>query len=121
MASILAGLGALALHDGTAAAQAPAAPAPEAAPAASASAGDDAAKAQQEAEAARTMSAIDAEAREHFQLGRSFYEQGSFQQAAEEFEIAYRLSARPQLLYNVYVARRDAGNQPMAIDALRGY
>lgn len=120
MASILAGLGALMLLVGTAAAQAPATRAPEAPPAA-APANDDPARAQQEAEAARTMSAIDAEAREHFQLGRTFYEQGRFQQAAEEFEIAFRMSARPQLLYNIYVARRDAGNQPMAIDALRGY
>jgi hypothetical protein len=67
------------------------------------------------------MSAIDAEAREHFKLGRSFYEAGRFQQASEEFEIAYRLSARPQLLYNVYVARRDAGGLPSAVEALRGY
>jgi tetratricopeptide (TPR) repeat protein len=67
------------------------------------------------------MSAIDAEAREHFQLGRKSYEGGRFQEAAEEFEIAYRLSARPQLLYNVYVARRDAGGLSMAIDALRAY
>jgi tetratricopeptide (TPR) repeat protein len=122
MGWILVGLGALVLQVGSAAAQAPA-PAPVAPPArgVAAPANDDAAKAQQEAEAARTMSAIDAEAREHFQLGRSFYEQGKFQQAAEEFEIAYRMSARPQLLYNIYVARRDAGGLPMAIDALRGY
>ncbi len=90
---------------------APVAPAP----------GDQAAQAQQEAEAARTMSAIDSEAREHFKLGRSFYEAGRFQQAAEEFEVAYRLSARPQLLYNVYVARRDAGGLPSAVEALRNY
>jgi tetratricopeptide (TPR) repeat protein len=95
----------------------PAAPVPESGTAQ----GGEAANAQQEAEAARTMSAIDAEAREHFQLGRGFYEAGRFQQASEEFEMAYRLSARPQLLYNVYVARRDAGGLVKAIDALRAY
>jgi tetratricopeptide (TPR) repeat protein len=105
----------LALAAGGTRAQEPAAPAPASAP------DDQTAQAQQEAEAARTMSAIDSEAREHFKLGRSFYEAGRFQQAAEEFEIAYRLSARPQLLYNVYVARRDAGGLPSAVEALRGY
>jgi tetratricopeptide (TPR) repeat protein len=104
---------------GRAGAQAPVEPGVEAQ--AGPATGDEAARAQQEAEAARTMSVIDAEAREHFQLGRTFYDAGRFQQAAEEFEIAYKLSSRPQLLYNVYVARREAGGLPMAIDALRAY
>jgi tetratricopeptide (TPR) repeat protein len=65
--------------------------------------------------------ALDDEARERFSLGRTFYEAGRFQQAAEEFGEAYRLSGRPQLLYNLYVANRDAGNWQEATDALRGY
>jgi tetratricopeptide (TPR) repeat protein len=128
----LTGFCVLALAAGRANAQAPAEPGapPPAAPAPAPAQGAEAASAQQEAaaasaqqeaEAARTMTAIDAEAREHFQLGRTFYEGGRFQQAAEQFEMAYRLSARPQLLYNVYVARRDAGGLSMAIEALRAY
>lgn len=65
--------------------------------------------------------ALDDEARERFSLGRTFYEAGRFQQAAEEFAEAYRLSGRPQLLYNLYVANRDAGNWQAATDSLRGY
>jgi tetratricopeptide (TPR) repeat protein len=64
---------------------------------------------------------LDTEARERFELGRTFYEAGRFQQAAEEFAEAYKLSGRPQLLYNLYVANRDAGNWQMATDSLRGY
>ena len=64
---------------------------------------------------------LDTEARERFELGRTFYEAGRFQQAAEEFGEAYKLSGRPQLLYNLYVANRDAGNWQMATDSLRGY
>jgi tetratricopeptide (TPR) repeat protein len=67
------------------------------------------------------MGALDTEARKRFELGRSFYEAGRFQAAAEEFGEAYRLSGRPQLLYNLYVAHRDAGHWQQATDALRGY
>lgn len=67
------------------------------------------------------MNTLDDEAHQRFQLGRSFYEAGRFGEAAEEFAEAYRLSERPQLLYNLYVANRDAGNWPAAADALRLY
>ncbi|HEX5658844.1 MAG TPA: hypothetical protein VFX59_16710, partial [Polyangiales bacterium] len=67
------------------------------------------------------MRNLDWEARERFELGRTFLEAGRFQQAAEEFEQAYELSGREQLLYNVYIANRDAGNLEHAVDALRSY
>jgi tetratricopeptide (TPR) repeat protein len=67
------------------------------------------------------MRNLDDEARERFELGRTFLEAGRFQQAAEEFEQAYRLSGRAQLLYNVYIANRDAGNWEAAVQALRSY
>ena len=63
----------------------------------------------------------DAQARAHFRLGASYYEQGRFADAAQEFEIAYGLSGRGQLLYNVYLAYRDAQDTPNAARALRGY
>lgn len=67
------------------------------------------------------MRSLDDEARERFELGRTFYDAGRFQQAAEEFGEAYKLSGRPQLLYNVYVANREAANWEPAIAALRDY
>lgn len=63
----------------------------------------------------------DAQARGHFRLGRELYAQGRFAEAAKEFEIAYGLSGRGALLYNVYVAYRDAQDVPNAARALRGY
>jgi len=67
------------------------------------------------------MTTLDDEARKRFELGRKFYEAGRFSEAAQDFAEAYRLSERPQLLYNVYVANRDAGRWPEAAVALRGY
>jgi tetratricopeptide (TPR) repeat protein len=63
----------------------------------------------------------DAQARAHFRLGRQAYEEGRFADAAQEFEIAYGLSGRGALLYNVYLAYRDAQDSPNAARALRGY
>jgi tetratricopeptide (TPR) repeat protein len=63
----------------------------------------------------------DAQARGHFRLGREYYGQGRFAEAAKEFEVAYGLSGRASLLYNVYLAYRDAQDTPNAARALRGY
>lgn len=60
-------------------------------------------------------------AREHFELGKALYSAGQYSQAIGEFEIAYRLSKRPPLLYNIYLAARNAGRRPTAADALRRY
>jgi tetratricopeptide (TPR) repeat protein len=60
-------------------------------------------------------------AQNHFRTGRSLYDAGRFAQAAREFEEAYRLSERPLLLYNIYVAHRDANNFPAAVEALRKF
>jgi len=66
--------------------------------------------------------AIDDEAaRTHFEAATALYGVGRFQQAAEEFQEAFRLSNRPALLYNVYVAHRDAGNMGEAAIALSQY
>ncbi len=45
--------------------------------------------------------ARDAEGRQHFQAGRDAFARGDFAGAATEFERAYALSRRPQLLYNI--------------------
>jgi tetratricopeptide (TPR) repeat protein len=61
------------------------------------------------------------EAKSHFKVGKSLYESGRFAEAAVEWSRAYELSQRVELLYNVYVAYRDASDLPHAIDALRRY
>jgi tetratricopeptide (TPR) repeat protein len=63
----------------------------------------------------------DQQARSHFRLGREYYQQGRFPDAAREFEVAYGLSGRAALLYNVYISYRDALDTPKAAAALRGY
>jgi tetratricopeptide (TPR) repeat protein len=60
-------------------------------------------------------------AREAFERGRVYYDGGEFDQAAGAFEEAYRLSGRDALLYNLYLAYRDANQQQQAADALRNY
>ena len=64
---------------------------------------------------------LEDEARAHFRIGRSLYDGGRFREAAAEFETAYRLSRRPKLLFNVYVAHREAGAAARAIGALRSF
>ena len=80
-----------------------------------------AAQAAHAAEQEKAMLAADKEARSHFNVGKALLDSGRFAEAAEEFDKAYRLSGRPQLLYNLYVAHRDAGNTPKAVEALRAY
>ncbi|WP_236516805.1 tetratricopeptide repeat protein [Sandaracinus amylolyticus] len=63
----------------------------------------------------------DERARGAFRLGRQYYEQGRFAEAASEFERAYGLSGRGQLLFNAYLAYRDARDDENAIRTLRGY
>lgn len=63
----------------------------------------------------------DLQARGHFRLGAELYAQGRFAEAAKEFEVAYGLSGRSSLLYNVYLAYRDAQDTANAARALDGY
>src|SRR6185369_8430840 len=48
-------------------------------------------------------------------------QEGRFRDSATEFQAAYDLSHRSQLLYNVYLAWRDAGDVPASTEALRRY
>jgi len=63
----------------------------------------------------------DEQARAHFDVGRSLYDAGRFTESAEEWEKAYALSNRAELLYNIYVAYRDANDTAKAADALERY
>jgi tetratricopeptide (TPR) repeat protein len=61
------------------------------------------------------------QAREAFERGRIHYDNGDFARAAAAFEEAYKLSGREGLLYNLYLAYRDANQQEKAAEALRNY
>ncbi len=63
----------------------------------------------------------DQAAREFFAAGRNLYDLGRFTEAAEQFQQAYDLSHRPPLLYNLYLAHRDASQDREAAAALRLY
>lgn len=63
----------------------------------------------------------EAQARDAFERGRIHYDNGDFARAAEAFEQAYKLSGREGLLYNIYLAYRDANEQEKAAEALRAY
>ncbi len=73
------------------------------------------------AQDATTTTDADEAARRQFRIGQAFYDNGDFAQAADAFDEAYARSHRPELLYNLYLARRDAGQRTAAIAALRGY
>lgn len=73
------------------------------------------------AQAAPTAAETEEQARAHFRLGRAHYDNGNFAQAAVEFEAAYRISQRAALLYNIYLAYRDANDTRNAAEALRKY
>lgn len=63
----------------------------------------------------------DEEARMRFELGRRYYDTGRFADAAREFAEAHRLSGRTELLYNLFLAYRDAGDDVHAAETLRLY
>lgn len=60
-------------------------------------------------------------ARGHYLMGQEHYQAARFAEAADEFQRAYDLSQRPALLFNLYVAHRDAGQTREAARALRLY
>jgi tetratricopeptide (TPR) repeat protein len=60
-------------------------------------------------------------ARIHFEAARSHYDNARFEQAASEFELAYKYSPRPEMLFNAYLAYRDAGKVEEAVRTLRAY
>lgn len=63
----------------------------------------------------------DTAARRAYRLGEAHYQNGEFAEAGPLFEEAYHLSHRPQLLFNAYVAYRDAQDLPNSARLLRMY
>jgi tetratricopeptide (TPR) repeat protein len=61
------------------------------------------------------------EARTHYEAGRSYYEQLRYEDAAREFQEAYRLSGRSHLLKNVAVSHQHDEAWADAIAAFERY
>jgi tetratricopeptide (TPR) repeat protein len=60
-------------------------------------------------------------AKAHFRTGEIYYERGRYPDAAREFEEAYRLSQRGELLYNMGKSYDGAGDQARALRAYRRF
>lgn len=70
---------------------------------------------------AQELSADDVRARTHFEAGRSYFEEGAYDRARDEFQRAYDLSRRPQLLLNLATTHERLGDYQRAIEAIREY
>src|SRR5688572_29785855 len=60
-------------------------------------------------------------AKAHFRTGEIYYERGRFSDAAREFEEAYRLSQRAELLYNMGKSYDGGGDHARALGAYRRF
>ncbi len=58
-------------------------------------------------------------AKAHFRTGEIYYERGRYPDAAREFEEAYRLSNRPELLYNMGKSYDGVGDHAKALAVYR--
>ncbi len=63
----------------------------------------------------------DERARLHFDAGTSYYAEGAYEQALQEFEQAYRLSPRPGLLFNIATTRERLGMLEEAAEAFERF
>lgn len=63
----------------------------------------------------------DARARRHFEGGTAYFEVGDYESALREFEVAYGISHRPGLLYNIYTAYERLGRFGEAATMLERY
>lgn len=61
------------------------------------------------------------EARAHYQKGADHYAAERYAEAVTEFKIAYDLSKRPAILYNLARAEEKLGHEEAAIDYLQRY
>jgi tetratricopeptide (TPR) repeat protein len=67
------------------------------------------------------QSADDDEARALYEAGRHAFESGRYDRALEDFQHAYALSPRPQLLYNIGQAADRLRHDEEALDAFERY
>jgi len=66
-------------------------------------------------------SAGDVAARAHFEAGRLHFDRGAYEDALREFEEAYQLSGRAELLYNLFLTTERMGDFDAAIAHLERY
>jgi tetratricopeptide (TPR) repeat protein len=64
---------------------------------------------------------VSPEAKRHVELGVDHYNAGRYAEAVKEFELAYRLSNRPALLFNIARAESKLGHEEAAIAFLHRY
>ncbi len=62
-----------------------------------------------------------ARAKVRFELGRSHYRLGEYEQAIHEFEEGYKLSPQPLFLYNIAQSARRIGQLPKALEFYRKF
>src|SRR5687768_3142733 len=60
----------------------------------------------------------DERARNHYAAGNSYYQNGAYEDAVREFRLAYELSQRPALLFNLANAYERLGRVEEAADHL---
>lgn len=70
---------------------------------------------------ATVLPGADEEGRMQFQLATRYYRTGRFELAGRTFEAAHAISPHPELLYNAYIAYRDASLSTDALRTLRAY
>lgn len=63
----------------------------------------------------------DEQARLHYQVAASYYEQADYESALREFQSAYRLSQRAQLFYNISLCYQQMDDLDEAISYLERY
>src|SRR5262245_18640350 len=63
----------------------------------------------------------DERARNHFEAGRSYYEQAQYEDAVREFQESFDLSGRAELLLNISQAEERALHYAAAIAAAQQY
>jgi tetratricopeptide (TPR) repeat protein len=73
------------------------------------------------ASASAQESPLDERARLHFASGASYFDAGNYERALEEFQTAFDLSQRADLLYNIYLSHERLGNLAEAIANLERY
>ncbi len=79
------------------------------------------AEATRETAPAEAESSSDQQARLHFQVAAQYYQEADFESALREFQSAYRLSQRPQLLYNISLCQAQLGNLEESVSNLERY
>lgn len=63
----------------------------------------------------------DAAAQRHFASGQAYFDRGEYADASREFQQAYGLSHRPELLFNIYLAEERLGHFRAAAENLEQY